>query len=70
MNAHVVAQSERAVLRHTFSHFHLDIQPVALHVAARPARVEDGAWVWYNRSAPAAIGLAAPVTKLIDRGTP
>ena len=66
LNASVVAQSERTVLRHTFSHFHLDIQPVAVEAAARPARVEEGAWVWYNRSAPAAIGLAAPVTKLID----
>jgi A/G-specific adenine glycosylase len=66
LNARVVAQSERSLMRHTFSHFHLDIQPVALQVATRPARVEDGAWVWYNRSAPAAIGLAAPVTRLIE----
>ena len=71
LGARVVNERARPIMRHTFSHFHLDITPVELDLAERPAgAVEEGAWVWYNRSAPAAIGLAAPVAKLINEETP
>lgn len=53
-----------APLRHTFSHFHLDIQPLLLRVSARPAVVESGQ-VWYNLRHPESLGLAAPVKKLL-----
>ncbi len=54
-------------LRHTFSHFHLEIQPI--HVIARVsdrAVMEGGARVWYNSAYPDARGLAAPVKRLLD----
>ena len=54
------------VFRHGFTHFDLDITPVECHLARVPLRVmEDDRWLWYNKDAPAKIGLAAPVTKLL-----
>ncbi|GMQ52773.1 A/G-specific adenine glycosylase [Halopseudomonas aestusnigri] len=53
-----------APLRHTFSHFHLDIQPLLLRVSVRPAVAESGQ-VWYNLRHPESLGLAAPVKKLL-----
>ncbi|MBI3775596.1 MAG: A/G-specific adenine glycosylase [Gammaproteobacteria bacterium] len=54
-------------VRHTFSHFHLEIQPI--HVIARDSEravMEGGARVWYNSVQPDARGLAAPVKRLLD----
>ena len=57
-------------LRHTFSHYHLDITPVQIpldpqHIGVR----EDDRFHWYNLSAPAELGLAAPVKKLLEKLT-
>lgn len=53
-------------LRHTFSHYHLDITPVRVKLANSPQAVmEGGGHLWYNLSQPEAIGLAAPVSKLL-----
>ncbi len=50
--------------RHTFSHFHLDIQP--LHIRTRAAGVADASnGRWVNPAAPGRLGLAAPVKKLL-----
>ncbi|MDE2234311.1 MAG: A/G-specific adenine glycosylase [Gammaproteobacteria bacterium] len=58
-------QSAWPVLRHSFTHFHLDIQPLRLEVP-EPACIEDNAArVWYDFNSPARIGLAAPVKKLL-----
>ena len=57
----------RPVLRHTFSHFHLDIEPVELvlpEAAAKAADSEDE--YWYRLDAPARLGLAAPVKRLLQ----
>jgi A/G-specific adenine glycosylase len=57
------------VVRHSFSHFHLDITPVLARVAAAPpGRVmDDGRRVWYNPWQADERGLAAPVGKLIEQ---
>lgn len=53
-------------LRHTFSHFHLDITPVKIRLHDDALNVmETGPTRWYNPDAPASIGLAAPVKKLL-----
>ncbi|KAB7623429.1 A/G-specific adenine glycosylase [Alkalilimnicola sp. S0819] len=58
------------VLRHTFSHFHLDIQPTRLRVRAHPGGVMEGERaLWYNSRAPQSLGLAAPVARLLSRLT-
>lgn len=65
---HQVKISERwPVLRHSFSHFHLDIEPVWLHSKQAVARVADDQATWFSPAAPAALGLAAPVKQLLER---
>lgn len=52
--------------RHTFSHFHLDITPV-FGTMKTLGRVEDHTeQIWFNPARPSKVGLAAPVSKLID----
>ncbi len=71
----VSVESHWPMLRHTFSHFHLDITPVQIRLDAPTDRVMEGAdWVWYNiakdnltlgNAAPG--GLPAPVTRLLEQ---
>jgi len=57
-------------LRHTFSHFHLDITPVSARVKGRaPRLMEAVGQVWYNCAQPDERGLAAPVQRLLIRYT-
>lgn len=55
------------VLRHTFSHFHLDITPVRARVQHTSGIMDAGASVWYNPGSPQVLGLAAPVQRLLER---
>ena len=52
--------------RHTFSHFHLDIQPREI-LLQRPGCtvLEPDRWLWYNPQDPQPVGLAAPVARLL-----
>jgi A/G-specific adenine glycosylase len=50
---------------HSFTHFDLELVPLALRLEA-VAAVEGAGYVWYNSRAPAKVGLAAPVAKLIQ----
>jgi A/G-specific adenine glycosylase len=57
-----------SVVRHTFSHFHLDITPVYARPDGYKATVmEDPGRLWYNRTGAEERGLAAPVEKLLQR---
>lgn len=56
------------VLRHSFSHYDLDIQPIVVRIAACPGKVADAdceTWHRFEDEAPG--GIAAPVKKLIDQ---
>ncbi len=54
------------VLRHTFSHFHLDITPAVVAVQDPGTAVLDGdQTLWYNPAEPGEQGLPAPVARLI-----
>jgi len=66
-----------AQFRHTFTHFHLDITPVHVQLKKSPSQVTEARTAetrnaqkeqtyWYHPDRPARIGLAAPVTRLID----
>ena len=58
------------VLRHTFSHFHLDIHPVLVSIGAPTSMIMDDAGsVWYNLQQPQQLGLAAPVQRLLNQLT-
>ncbi|MCC6713684.1 MAG: A/G-specific adenine glycosylase [Gammaproteobacteria bacterium] len=57
-----------AVMRHTFSHFHLDIHPLLLEVKTSTRAIMDGdRWLWYKDGDAIEIGLPAPVRRLLDR---
>lgn len=63
----VVAQEVWNSYRHTFSHYHLDITPVLLQLAKIPRGISSGGNHWYNLHQPEALGLAAPVKKLLEK---
>lgn len=52
-------------LRHTFSHFHLDIQPVLFEIKRLPTVAESDRWLWYPLDNSVQVGLAAPVSKIL-----
>jgi len=54
------------VMRHTFSHFHLDITPVLVQATTTGECVRDEArQLWYKLGGEQQTGLAAPVSKLL-----
>jgi A/G-specific adenine glycosylase len=54
------------VLEHAFTHFDLAMTPVEVRLAKGPERVmEPGRYLWYDPKAPAAVGLASPMAKLL-----
>ena len=55
------------VLRHSFSHYDLDIRPLAVRLAGRSRTVADADGAWYPLGRPTGVGMAAPVAKLIDQ---
>ncbi|MFA7096358.1 MAG: A/G-specific adenine glycosylase [Gammaproteobacteria bacterium] len=64
----VGAVREWPPLRHTFSHFHLDITPTVVHVREMGSIImEPTNMVWYNALRPDRRGLAAPVKKLLNQ---
>lgn len=55
-------------LRHTFSHFHLDISPLHVRVAdAGGTIMEAGGAVWYKTELCDQLGLPAPIKRLVAR---
>ncbi len=55
-------------LRHTFSHYHLDITPVVIPLdRSHISIMENDRWHWYDLQSPAELGLAAPVKKLLSK---
>ena len=53
--------------RHTFSHFHLDVEPRLIRVDSHGHAVHDAEGRWIDPAAPGELGLAAPVKKLLDQ---
>lgn len=63
----VFKEETLTVIRHTFSHFHLDITPCVVRLQNPVFSVmEANQGVWYNTHKPEALGLAAPVQRLLD----
>ncbi len=55
-------------LRHSFTHFHLDITPLLLSLQhSHPMVMEPNRWHWYDPWQPTALGLAAPVKSLLEK---
>jgi A/G-specific adenine glycosylase len=54
-------------IKHSFSHFHLHIQPLAFHVKPQHALISENSGRWFNTSEFNSIGLATPVSKIINQ---
>ena len=68
LGADLLAAEHWQSYRHSFSHYHLDIQPLHLRVQLNNHQtMEAGRALWYNRRQPQAVGLAAPMKKLMER---
>lgn len=63
----IQARSVWPGFRHTFTHFHFDIQPVHMRLAHHPHAVQDAKQLWYHPDRPVDLGLAAPVKALLTR---
>ena len=62
----VSSVTEQAVLRHSFSHFHLDIHPVRAKLETDGILIRDqGDIFWYKPQSDPRLGMAAPVTKIL-----
>ncbi|MCS5594540.1 MAG: A/G-specific adenine glycosylase [Porticoccaceae bacterium] len=63
----IVAKNSLDKRRHTFSHFHLDYQPILVDVEQTSSRVaEIDNQVWYNPKNPLSLGMPAPIKALLD----
>jgi A/G-specific adenine glycosylase len=64
----IESSSKWPAIRHTFSHFHLDITPVHETITTPKNTVMDSnRWLWYPLDQPLEVGLAAPVKKLLHQ---
>jgi len=67
LNATVATTEPWQTLRHSFSHYDLDIQPILVRVDAPLGKVADSdSTTWYRLDEPPPGGIAAPVRKLLD----
>ncbi len=56
-----------STVRHTFTHFHFDLVPIVVQVAAGGgAARESEDQIWFNAAQPQRLGLAAPVKRLLQ----
>lgn len=63
------AVTQWPVMKHAFSHYDLDITPLAVRLPQGSRKVADSEARWYRLDELPAIGLAAPVSKLIQQIT-
>ena len=54
------------ILKHTFSHYHLEITPVLCRPKGQANNVAESKLLWYKTNSEQALGLAAPVKKLLE----
>lgn len=63
---HVAGLEAQRGLRHSFTHFHLDILPYRAKLAAGGDAVREAQCRWYSPGCQTRVGLAAPVKKLLE----
>ncbi len=62
----IVDQQTLETVRHTFSHFHLEITPQRMQVTDHQTKImESDETLWYNNTQQKRLGLAAPVASLL-----
>ncbi|MBW3566511.1 MAG: A/G-specific adenine glycosylase [Proteobacteria bacterium] len=63
-DAHGVVELES--FTHTFSHFRLHIRPMHVRLNDVPGNVTDAETGWYDAASPPALGIAAPVQRILE----
>lgn len=53
--------------RHTFSHYHLDIQPILVSINEQPQLIAERALHWLDLHNPESLGLSAAVKKILEQ---
>ena len=54
-----------AAVRHTFSHYHLDMIPLHVELGGTPDAISEDGRLWYSTARAADIGLSGAVTRLL-----
>jgi A/G-specific adenine glycosylase len=68
LNATLVKLQRWSTVRHSFTHYDLDIDPVAVRVHKQSRTVADNIdRIWYELDSPPQVGIAAPVAILIEK---
>lgn len=68
LNASPVDVEQWSTVRHSFTHYDLDIEPTAVRVEKLSRTVADGDdRIWYEFDSPLQVGIAAPVAELIEK---
>ena len=68
LNTTLVNLERWSTVRHSFTHYDLDIDPVAVRVDKQSRTVDDNAdRIWYELESPQQVGIAAPVADLIEK---
>jgi A/G-specific adenine glycosylase len=57
-------------LRHSFTHFDLQIEPIRIECEGASGVMESARYVWYDPAAPQRVGIAAPIRTLIAMALP
>jgi len=66
LNTDTVAVESLQMLSHSFTHFDLDIHPIAVRVTCDPGVAGESDAIWYRPDTPQQVGIAAPVQQLIS----
>ena len=65
LNLEALERTRLAEFRHTFTHYHLDIEPIRVSIRKTNRIAEPGAEIWFDVKAPHSVGLTKPVTKIL-----
>ena len=65
LNLEEMERTRLPAFRHTFTHYHLDIEPIRVAIRKTNHIAEPGAKIWFNVTEPQSIGLTKPVTKIL-----
>jgi A/G-specific adenine glycosylase len=66
LHSNAASRETLAPLRHAFTHFDLQIDPIRIECNADTRVMEPERYVWYNAAAPQPLGLPTPVKSLLD----
>jgi len=65
----IEAIEQGTAFRHTFTHYHLDIQPIYVQVLHWETCIHENDKVRWHRAGKYDMGLAAPIKKLLDQSS-